>query len=367
MESIEIFDIFNHIDTFVAFLLSLASIPILRRFAPTAGLVDHPGGRKKHSKAVPLVGGVAIFLAVSITSYLFGKIDGFEGLFFGSLALFVLGLLDDRFDIPATPRLITQTLIISIALYTDDVWLTSLGHAFGIELSLGWVAYPLTVVAILGVTNAINMLDGLDGLASGIIMLTLFFILGVASISNSPAKFHITITMGAVVGFWLYNYRFPWRSRATVFMGDSGTVFLGFSLPYLAIYLVSTSKGTGAEPAYLLWLFALPLWDISAVILKRLKEKKSPLKAGRDHIHHILLEHGFNVRQAVLFIYGVCGLALSFGTSLLYFNFNSIGLYCAFAFALYIYIERMFKYDKKQTAEVISLSTTTKSKYNTNA
>ena len=369
MESASLLQSIQHFETFMAFFMVLALVPVFRRFAPMVGLVDHPGGRKKHAAPVPLVGGVAIYTAFMATVLFNGLYTGFEGLIFGSSTLFLLGLIDDRFDISAALRFVLQAIIISIALSLDSIWLTSLGNFWGVEFSLGILSYPITVLAILGVINAINMLDGLDGLVSGVVMLILFFTLGTASINNNAIAPYTTTLLGAVVGFWLYNYRFPWREKASVFMGDSGTNLLGFILPYLAIHLtIASATNNPIKPAYILWLFALPLWDISAVVLKRIKEGKSPLNAGRDHIHHILLNHGLNVRQAVLFIYGITALSLSLGTSLVYFQFGAVGLYLSFAFALYLYVERLFKYDRKESmAKVVELKPSTEKKFNTNA
>jgi UDP-GlcNAc:undecaprenyl-phosphate GlcNAc-1-phosphate transferase len=345
---------------FIAFFIVLGLIPILRRFAPMVGLVDRPGGRKKHQTPIPLVGGVAIFIGIAITTLLFPNLLTFKGLLLGSTSLFLLGLIDDRFDINAKLRFVVQGAVVAVSLYIDEIWLYSLGNIGGVELNIGPFAYPLTILAIMGVTNAINMLDGLDGLASGIMMLTLFFILGTASHHNQDVATLSIVSLGAIVAFWLYNYRFPWRERASVFMGDSGTMFLGFFLPYLAIYLTTKTNNTQPiEPTYLLWLFSLPLWDITAVVLKRIKEGRSPFSAGRDHIHHILLNHGLTVRQAVLFIYGITALSLSLGTSLVYFGFETLGLIFGFFFSLYLYIERMFKYDNKhnntESSEVVEI------------
>jgi len=340
----------------IALILVLAGLPILRRLAPKAGLVDHPGGRKRQCTPTPLVGGIAIFLAVTVTLISSNLFTEFKGMILGGTALFIVGLIDDRFDLQAKPRFVLQAVIVSTALAIDGVWLTSLGSLAETELNLGILQYPITILAILGVINAINMLDGLDGLASGVVILTLFFILGFSIESGSKVLLISSSLLGATLGFWLYNYRFRWRSKASVYMGDSGTIVLGFSLAYIAIYLTLPQKTTVTlEPAYLLWLFALPLWDITAVLFKRIKSGRSPFLAGRDHVHHILLNNGFNVRQTVLLIYGSALLGLSLGTSLYYFKFGSIGLYLSFIASLLFYIKVILRFEQKISAEVIEL------------
>lgn len=341
----------------ITLLFVLAGLPILRRLAPRVGLVDHPGGRKRQCTPTPLVGGVAIFIAVGIALSTSGLFNSFKGMILGGSALFVIGLLDDRFDLKAKFRFILQAIIVTVSLSIDTVWLSSIGSFAGAELQLGILQYPITVLAVLGVINAINMLDGLDGLASGVIMLTLFFILGFSVESGSNIVLISSSLLGATFGFWLYNYRFPWREKASVYMGDSGTTLLGFGLSYIAIYLTLPAKtSTTLEPAYLLWLFALPLWDITTVLFKRIKSGRSPFLAGRDHIHHILLNHKLSVRQTVLLIYGASLLGLSLGTSLYYFKFGSIGLYLSFIASLLFYIKVVlrFEHTMSESAEIIS-------------
>lgn len=353
----------NHVlfqaEGMIALTLVLAGLPILRRIAPKVGLIDHPGGRKRQCTPTPLVGGIAIFLAITVTLLTSSLVDEFKGMILGGTALFTVGLLDDRFDLQAKFRFVLQAVIVSIALSLDGVWLTSLGSLAGVELQLGVLQYPITVLAVLGVINAINMLDGLDGLASGVVMLTLFFILGFSVESGSEIVLISSSLLGATLGFWLYNYRFRWREKASVYMGDSGTILLGFSLSYISVYLTLPQKTTNTlDPAYLLWLFALPLCDITTVLFKRIKSGRSPFLAGRDHIHHILLNHDLSVRQTVLLIYGATLLGLSLGTSLYYFKFGSAGLYLSFIVSLLFYIKAILRFEQKISAEIIELDIT---------
>ncbi len=354
-------------ETFLALLVTLAVIPVFRRIGPKLGLVDHPGGRKRHASAVPLIGGPSIMLALIIVCFVFGIPQGFEGLAIGVAAMFLLSVFDDRFDLSAKWRFPLQAIIVSTALAIDNVWLKDIGSFYSHTLSLGYFSYPITVIAILGVTNAINMLDGLDGLASGVVLLILFFILGFASSANPAVVSSTSALFGAVLGFWLYNYRFPWRVKASVFMGDSGTTLLGFALPYLALRLSLPESGGTLSAPMLLWLFALPLWDIVAVVIKRIKRGKSPFQAGRDHIHHILLAKGFSVQQTVLFIYGASTLPLAFGASLSLFGFNTLELYASFCLAMIVYLSRLFNSETILSAEVIPLKDSEESRSNIKA
>ncbi|MCW9018542.1 MAG: undecaprenyl/decaprenyl-phosphate alpha-N-acetylglucosaminyl 1-phosphate transferase, partial [Kangiellaceae bacterium] len=288
---------------FLALVISLALIPLLRRIAVRIDLVDHPGGRKQHKTSVPLAGGAAIFLSLLISSYTWGLPHGFEGFSIAVCGLFLIGFLDDKYDISAKFRLILQTALVVFALWLDNNWLSQITFTDNFILQLNEFKYPFTTILILGLINAINMLDGLDGLSSGIVLIILGFLIGISSIAGTSDISLVAICIfGAVLGFWAFNYRFSWREKASIFMGDSGTIVLGFALPYLAIKLTLFAP-TFAPESMMLWLFALPVWDICAVVLKRMRDGKSPLQAGRDHIHHVLMGAGLTVRHTLHLIY----------------------------------------------------------------
>ncbi|TQV77041.1 undecaprenyl/decaprenyl-phosphate alpha-N-acetylglucosaminyl 1-phosphate transferase [Aliikangiella marina] len=342
---------------FLALLISLAVIPLYRRLAIKYDLVDHPGGRKQHAMPVPLVGGLAIITASLASIYLWGFSKGHEGLVFSCGGLFLIGFIDDKYDISAALRLIAQTTLVAVALYLDDVWLTQIALTKDIVLDLGVFAYPLTVVAVLALINAVNMLDGLDGLSSGIVLITLGFIISVASAASlTNVSFFATVFFGGVLGFWAYNYRFSWRERASVFMGDSGTIVLGFVLPYLAIKLAIEAPAY-APSSILLWLFAIPIWDICAVIIKRMRDGRSPLSAGRDHIHHVLMQAGLTVRHTLHLIYLLTITTVSFGFAAQYFGFSQIESFAAFFIFMTFYLGRVGSLSRKPVAEVYDFKT----------
>jgi len=336
----------------LSLVVSLAIIPLLRRSAIKIGLIDHPGGRKQHKAPVPLIGGPAIFIACAITIYIFGLPNGYEGLAFAASGLFLIGFLDDKYDISATLRLVAQTTLVSIALYFDNTWFSSIVLTQDLSLDLGIFQYPFTVVLILALINAVNMLDGLDGLSSGVVLITLGFIIGISSIAGTnDISFVSSCVFGGVLGFWAFNYRFSWREKASVFMGDSGTIVLGFVLPYLAIKLSITSP-THAPNSVLLWLFAIPIWDICAVIIKRIREGISPFQAGRDHIHHVLMNAGLTVRHTLHLIYLLTITTISFGATTQLFGFSQIESYGAFFIFMMFYLDRVGSLSRKLQSEV---------------
>jgi len=341
---------------FLALVISIALTPILKRVAVNIGLIDHPGGRKQHKASVPLAGGSAILFATAISLYVWGLPHEFQGMACAATGLFLIGAIDDRFDISAKLRLILQTLLVTGALYWDNNWLSTIAISDNFNFDLGIFQYPITVLAILGVMNAINMLDGLDGLSSGVVLIILGFLIGISVVAQQNSTTLVsTCLFGSVLGFWAYNYRFAWREKASVFMGDSGTTLLGFVLPYLAIKL-SIMAPAFAPKSLLLWLFAIPIWDLCAVVLKRIRERKSPLDAGRDHIHHVLMNAGLSVRHSLHLIYLLTIATISFGVSIQFFALTRLEAYAAFFVFMVIYLVRVGSLSNSPKAEVYSLN-----------
>ncbi len=342
----------------LSLVLALACIPILKRISVFIGLIDHPGGRKQHASPIPLVGGPALFFAITVVIFSTGIPQGFEGLTIGALAIFILGLFDDKFDLPAKLRLALQTAIVTYALTMDSIWIGNLVSISDYTFGLGIISYPLTIIAILAIMNAINMLDGLDGLSSGIVLIILGSIISFASIANNTGvALFATIIFGAVLGFWAFNYRFKWRTKASIFMGDSGTTLLGFALPYLAIKL-TVGENPSVNTPLLLWFFAIPVFDLISVIIRRVREGRSPMQAGRDHLHHIMLNAGFSVRQTVHLIYILTAGTIAVGASFTLFNLTQIELYLSFVVFLGFYLSGLnsIAQNQKITASIIELN-----------
>jgi UDP-GlcNAc:undecaprenyl-phosphate/decaprenyl-phosphate GlcNAc-1-phosphate transferase len=326
---------------FLALLCSVALMPIIRRVSIHIGLIDHPGGRKQHKASVPLAGGPTIVFSVALSLYLWGIPEDYQGMVYAAGGLFLIGVIDDLFDISAKFRLVTQFSLVVFALYWDSIWLSQITFTDSLILDLGAFKYPITALLVLGIMNAINMLDGLDGLSSGVVLIILAFISGISVVAGNQSTTLISVTtFGSVLGFWGFNYRFAWREKASVFMGDSGTTVLGFVLPVLAIKLATVSQQS-VPSSMLLWLFAIPLWDICAVVIKRLKDGKSPLQAGRDHIHHVLMNAGLSVRQSLHLIYLLTISTISFGVALHYFGMVQAEAYAAFFGFMMVYLGRV--------------------------
>ncbi len=280
-----------------SFFVAFVAIKLLKPLAYWAELVDKPGGRKTHQGVIPLIGGVAIYASVSLTSLIFLEQPIFIRLFLlaGGLIVF-MGMVDDRYDLSARFRLVGQLIICGIFVYGLDVHISSFGDILGIgELNPGWLGYPLTVLSLMGVINAFNMLDGMDGLVGSITMVCfagLVFLFGV----NGNATFQMLSMafVGAISAFLIFNiWGNPGHKRLKkVFMGDSGSMFLGLSVGVLVIHGSQQPMGAFA-PITALWLVLLPMTDMFTIMYRRIRRGRSPLAPDRTHIHHILLRAGF--------------------------------------------------------------------------
>ena len=286
-----------------AFILSFIFVKCLQPIACWLHLVDKPGGRKKHHGTIPLVGGLAIYLSVFITSLIFLDQPIFIRLFLlaGGLIVF-MGMIDDRYDLSARFRLFGQVLISSIFVYGLDVHIDNFGNLFGFgDIYSGWLGYPLTVLSLVGVINAFNMLDGMDGLVGSIVMVALIGLVGLFGVNGHPnLQLLSMIFIGAIAAFLVFNI---WggveNSRlGKVFMGDSGSMFLGLSLGVLVIY-GSQQPVSAFTPVTSLWLVLLPMTDMFTIMYRRLRRGRSPFEPDRTHVHHILIRSGFTKKQTL--------------------------------------------------------------------
>ena len=208
-----------------SFFITLASFPFLNVLARKLGIVDKPGGRKTHHEATPLTGGIAIGIGM-ISMYFFSHdifMQYWELLFAGAL-LMIIGFLDDIYDLSILIRLFFQTMAALIAIYGGDVRIETLGDILFLgEINLGILSVPITLFAILTGINALNLCDGVDGLAGGIVLIPLSFLAFLAFHFELRSEFIlISYLVSTVCGFLMMNFRFPWRKQARVFLGDAG-------------------------------------------------------------------------------------------------------------------------------------------------
>lgn len=295
----------------VSFGLSFLAILILKPFAIWAQLVDKPGGRKKHKGLIPLVGGLAVYVSVLTSSFLFLDQQAFVRLFMvaGSLIVFI-GMLDDRYELSPRVRLLAQFLISSIFVYGLDVHVASLGNLFGFgEVQLGWLGYPFTLIALMSAINAFNMMDGMDGLVGSISVVSLA---GLAALYTSNGNWNFAflciIFVGSLLAFLVFNLASGQNGVVTkIFMGDAGSMFMGLSIGVLIVY-GSQQPLAAFSPSVSLWLIFLPLVDMLTIMYRRIKRGRSPMAADRTHLHHIIMRAGFSPKSTLTIMFlAQCG------------------------------------------------------------
>jgi len=280
----------------LAGLLTALLIVLLRRPAERLRLLDQPGGRKRHSDAVPLTGGIALalgfYIVLSVSFAAVGDFAVFLALI-GVLAF--VGMIDDLVEASPRAKLGVQLLAAVLMTTWGEHRLLGLGNLFGGgALLLGDWSIPFTVFATVAVVNAINMLDGLDGLAGGLVAVMLGCLALFAFwLGEAGSMTVIVALLGAVLGFLLFNAPRPWRLGQRTFMGDSGSLVLGFAVAWFTIDL-SQRRAVAAPPVVMLWVVGLVLFDLFTVTVRRVLSRRSPVAADRGHIHHLLQRCGLS-------------------------------------------------------------------------
>ena len=324
----------------LVFAVSLIFLHQLARLAKRVGLVDYPGRRKRHRGEIPLIGGPAIFAGLSFGVLIkVEMLDPYRPLFGALAILLIAGILDDLRDLTPRQKFFAQLVAGLCMVFWAGSTVLSLGDLLGIgNISTDWLAIPFTLVALLGLVNAINMVDGADGLAAGLSIIALLFLAFSAVLIGRPVSAQILFTVIAVVlAFWAMNMRFPWRAHAKVFLGDSGSMMLGMLLTWFSVEVAHGRSGI--PPVVAVWFLALPLIDMGVVILRRLTRGHSPFRAGRDHFHHMLIGAGMSPGTAVLVVLLIATVLAAIGffawrtgvsESLLFYAFLALlGFSCA--------------------------------------
>ncbi|MGC9503873.1 glycosyltransferase family 4 protein [Baaleninema sp.] len=322
----------QHLYHVLAFLVSAAVVlvttPIVKAIGLRSGRVDLPGDRKVHDRPMVRLGGVSIFLGTLVALLLVWGLGGFIdtdgqildpaseyeiwGVTIGGLFFFIIGLADDLFSLSPVTRLLLQVLVSSLVWSICGVRIEFLSIPFlGVVELADAVSLPVTVIWLVGMTNAINWIDGLDGLAAGVSGIAAVVMLVVSLFMEQPAAALIAAALaGGALGFLRYNF-----NPAQIFMGDGGAYYLGFTLAGVGVIgLVKSAAVTAVLLPYI--ILAVPIFDMSAVIVDRLRNGISPFAADKRHLHHRLLDAGLSHRLTVLLIYAltlwVGGLALAF-------------------------------------------------------
>jgi len=304
----------------VAFAVTFFLIPAIKPIACFVGLVDKPGGRKKHEGMVPLTGGISIFAGM-LASVLFSveQTEFVRVLVVGGAMMVAVGAFDDRYDISARFRLVAQLLIAILFTYGLGVKVSNVGDLFGIGVvELGYFGSVFTVVCIVALINALNMLDGIDGLVG---TLSGISFLGLAMLLNRIGDFELAAAClclcFGIFAFLIYNlFGSPERRGfGKVFMGDAGSMFLGLMLAVLLVRSSQSRQGfdIAISPIGVLWFVLLPITDMATTIGRRLRRGRSPLAPDRTHIHHIIMRAGLTKYQALILLSGLQLVLVSIG------------------------------------------------------
>ena len=344
----------------ISFLFTRMLIPL----SHSMGLLDRPDTRKLHLGAVPLIGGISIYLSVLFCAVLFLNLpEHFIGIALICGLVTFIGALDDRYPVHPNYRLSMQ-LIAGITIATiGDACLRDLGNLVGFgTITLGFLAIPFTAITIAGLCNAYNMVDGIDGLAGS---LTLVSILGLLFLANGRAadnEVALLAYMATSIGvFLIFNLKIGPFAKCKIFMGDAGSTFLGCSIAIAMIYF-SQSGDNVLRPATALWLVAIPLMDMTSTMVRRMSKGKSPFHADRTHLHHILMRGGLSQQEALITIIlasaGIAGIGILLERVWPQNDAISFGLF-VLTFALYF--KFIFKHAFKFARTIRRLSTTKKS------
>lgn len=320
----------SFLDLSFLFFFSLATTFSMRKVAKRIGLVDQPNARKLHNGAIPLVGGISI--CISILYFLFNNqhILPNSPLYASCILILVgIGALDDKFDISFKIRFVVQALLSVAMMILGGIELNTIGDVFGTGevITLGWFGYFVTILAVVGAINAFNMVDGIDGLLGGLSIVT-FGGLGIMLFHDDQYNYayFCLVMVVSVIPYILLNLGFFGRKRK-VFMGDAGSMLIGFTVIWLL--LLSSQNGTHPplRPVTALWLIAIPLMDMAAIMIRRIRRGDSPFKPDREHLHHIFQRLGMSSKQTLIMI---CSISIVFASIGIYSEMSEVDEYIMF-------------------------------------
>lgn len=274
------------------------AIAVLYRFAESWGLVDRPNERKHHVGHVPLIGGLAAFIGVLAGTLVDGQPPRYTIALLATAAVLALvGALDDRFELSVRTRLLVQTAAVLTMVAVTGVQIHTLGHLFGQEFELGVFGIPLTVVAVIGLLNAFNMMDGIDGLAGTLALVSIGAIIMYQGQPQWPGVIVLVLLAGALVPYLAVNLGLVGKK---IFLGDAGSMVIGYMLAWSLIHLSQSGPTHELSTMDVLWCVALPVLDTLAVMVRRIREGKSPFQPDRGHIHHMMLRAGLGPRTTLV-------------------------------------------------------------------
>jgi len=286
----------------VPFGFTLALLPVTIRLALKWRCIDEPGGRRVHEEPTPRWGGLAFFVGILPLFFVIGLNRTFFSYLAASFLLVVVGGIDDRRELGFTTKFCAMLAAITTVIFGGGISIQQIGTYGSMGLvKMGMLAIPFTYLCIIGVTNSINLIDGLNGLAGGVSFVASLFIGVAAYLSRNFELAGVCMGFtGALAGFLLYNF----GTQAAIFMGDSGSLFLGFSLSVFSILLTQDPRFR-VEPLFPLLVLLIPIFDTVRVMGTRIFNGRNPFKADTTHLHHLLLARGFPVTGIVTMLWSL--------------------------------------------------------------
>jgi len=299
----------------ISALVTLVVILATRLIAPRLGLIDTPGGRKKHFGSIPLVGGIGIYAALCTTIFLSVPWSSDLGqIIFWAGIIFLIGVFDDRVPIGWKFRLAAQIISTLGVIWSTGMAINTIGsYPFIGEISLKWAAWPLTLIFIIGLTNAFNFIDGLDGLCASLALIAVIGLWMLGAEYNPDYQIILLSLFLSLCVFLVFNLLLPKSQK--VFLGDSGSSAIGFIIGWLLV-LQSDGGVVHISPPTVLWIVFVPVMDAFRVTLVRLLDGKNIFHPDRTHIHHLLLEKGLSPVVSLLFIMAIGIIAMAIGVYL---------------------------------------------------
>ncbi len=325
------------------FFFSFSALLLMRKIAKTIGLVDKPNERKLHNGAIPLVGGISICLSLLYFILNNTNIIPHSMLYAGSITILVIvGALDDKYDIDYKIRFALQGILSVVMMTQGQIELKTIGDVFGTGqvITLGWFGYLVTVLAVIGAINAYNMVDGIDGLLGALSIVT-FGGLGIMLAYDHQFKiaYMCLVMVVVIVPYIMMNLGLLGKQKK-VFMGDAGSMLIGFTVIWFLLLSSQNGKNPPLRPITALWLIAVPLMDMAAIMIRRIKRGHSPFKPDREHLHHIFQRLGLSSKQTLV---AISGIACAFAGIGIYAEMIGIPEYIMFyafifCFLSYLYI-----------------------------
>ena len=349
------------LQTLTSFFATLIAVALLSRVAPALGLTDKPSSRKRHRGQVPVVGGVSIFIALSIAGTLWGEahqslitVNGNDALWVFMLCgafLVFTGILDDRFQLGIFVRVLSEVMVAIAVIEFLDLQVAHLGDIFAVGMITidPVLAYPFTVIAIFGIINAFNMLDGMDGLLGSLVITTLVMF----HLFTGTEPGFVSLAIGSALCAFLVSNLDLSPIVPKTFLGDAGSKLLGFIVVCLLLAAASSQVGAAKliQPVTALFIVALPLYDMVFTSLRRIIRKGSSFTGDRSHIHHLMQNLQFSDRRALVLILSIhltmtfIGLMLHRANAPEYYQlaifFGCFGLYGLLSSQLWLVAKRL--------------------------